>query len=416
MKRLFNLTIAALASVFALASCQNKEEEPVIPATLSTEFTNLEKVSTDTKDGITTIVLKASTAEASIDITVLSPKVYLEAGSYTVGKASGNYSAHYKDKLVDCDVVSGGLTVAVDADENYTLTGALKLSNEQGTILKLTAKGKIEFPAPAEWVYTKTTEDGATVYSIYTIGEVNELVAMATVFGETGEFAVSAAAKDKGTAKIGNSAVSGTFISEPAYGYFMQLSGKVTVTPVKDKMQFVFDGNRDVTYNNCELIAKANVVTKKSPTEPDANGAKFTYKYFSVPSELVEGAIEFTAKVYYAADNSEFISMTSLRSNDTFWKGEGQGKGHGTMVYPMAYYSEALIDKLAIQETCYYVIDGKHYTVPTELYCVINDKSETKGYAMVAPIDGSYNGPAELMDWLTANDMTIWSLVAFVRE
>lgn len=405
MKRLFNLSIAALASVLALASCQEKTPAPVVPATITTEFTNLDKVSTDTKDGVTTIVLKASEADASIEISVLSPKVYLEAGSYSVGTATGNYTAHFKNNVVDCDVVSGGITVAVDAEDNYTITGALKLSNEQGTIVRLTAKGKIEFPAPAEWLYTKKTENNATVYSIYTLGDQNELVAMATVYGDaTGKFDVNTTAA-AGSAMVGTCANAGTFISIDKWGYFMQLSGTVTVQEKTGKLNFIFAGANSATYNNCEEASKVNVPAVKTPRD-----GMYYYKYFFAPSQIAEGAIECTAKVY-TSDFKELFSSIVIVASEDFYLGENQGKGLGFMVYPLEYYVPQTIGKVAINCATYVSIDGVNTIVPDGYYVVINDKSETKGYAMIAPIDGTYTAPEPLWSYLEQN---IWSFGAFV--
>lgn len=405
MKRLFNLSIAALASVLALASCQNKEEGPVVPATISAEFTNLEKVSADTKDGITTIVLKATTAEATFELSVLSPKVYLEAGSYSIGTATGNYTAHYKDKIVDCDVVSGGITVAVDTEDNYTITGALKLSNEQGTILRLTAKGNIEFPAPAEWLYTKKTEDNATVYSIYTLGDQNELVAMATVYGDAkGTFNVNNSAA-AGSAMVGTCANAGTFISIDKWGYFMQLSGTVTVQEKAGKLNFIFAGANSATYNNCEEVSKVNVPSVTTPRD-----GKYFYKYFFAPSQIVEGALECTAKVY-TSDFKELFSSILIVASEDFCMGENQGKGIGFMVYPIEYYVAETIGKVAVNRATYVSIDGVNTIIPDGYYVVVNDKSETKGYAMIAPIDGAYTAPEPLWSYLEQN---IWAFAAFV--
>lgn len=405
MKKFFAISLVALAGILSFASCDPEEKTPAIPAVIETEFSNLAKVSVQTTDGISTIKVNASTDKAAVEFTFTSDKVYLGNGNYVEGTEKGNFTAHYKDELVDNDAVSGVLVVSSDVNDNYTIEGTIRLDNKEGTAVKIKATGKMEFELPAEYNYTVKKEGNNFVYDIYTLGPENVLLAKATVCGsETGEFTV-AGTGEAGTAMYGRAAQSGCFITIGQDGYFMQLSGSVKITAKAGKLTFAFNGpqDRDAIYNNCEKVESVNV---PSPTHPFvAYGVSI--KYFGVESEIVPGAYEFTAKTFLP-DGAEFITITALTSSLDFWRGEGQHQGWGFMTYGYNYYLAAgdagLVGKLGIQPASYYILDNVPHEVPEGYFLVINDQSESGSVTIAAPIDDKYNGPADLMQWLLAAD------------
>lgn len=401
MKKAF-IAIAAGLSVFA--ACSKPEKKAEIPALINASFTSLTNKSVEAGSP-NKLTVTAAENGAELTIVFYSDMVYLANGTYSIGTAAGNYSAHYKDQYVDNDVVSGSVTVALDENDEYNITGALKLNNTDATLVKIDAKGKMEYELPAEYLYTKTTADGATVYNIYTLGESNELLAMATVCGEaTGTFTINNTA-EAGTAKIGSCGNAGTFLSVDKWGKFMLLSGTVKVSEKSGKLNFAFNGTYSGEYNNCQPASSVNVPKVETPRD-----GKYYYKYFFAKSALVENAYECTAKSY-TSDFKELFSSTVIVASEDFYLGENQGKGLGFGVYPFEMYSADLIGKLAINNTTYVSIDGVNTQVPDGYYVVINDRSVEKGYAMIAPIDANYVAPEPLWSFLGQN---IWSFGSFV--
>jgi len=398
--------IALFTCALALAACNKEEEKVEIPSIINATFTAVQN------NGVTAgtpnkLAVAAQENGAEISIVFSSEKIYLEDGAYTVGSANGNFTAHYKDQYVDNDVVSGTLTVSSDSDSKYTISGTLKLNNPEATLVKVSASGVMEYELPAEYCYIKTTDGSAIVYSIYSLGEQNNLLAMATVYGnETGEFEVNTSAKS-GSAMVGTNAKAGTFISVDNWGYFMQLSGSVKIMKKAGKLNFSFDGVYDGSYNNCEEVKSVNVPAYKTPTD-----GMFVYKYFFAPSPIINGAFECTAKVF-TSDGVEFASHTIIVSSQEFYLGENQGKGLGFYNKEMADYNkdvEAANTNFAIKNAGYYSIDGVKYAIPDGYVFVINDNSITKGYSMLADIDGSYSTFEPLLTFLGGS---IWTFICF---
>lgn len=398
--------IALAAVVLALAACEKPVEKVQIPELINATFTTLTNKSVEAGQP-NKLTVTAADNGAEISFVFYTDKVYLDNAVYTVGTAAGNYTAHYKDQYVDNDVVSGSVTVTADDKDNYTITGALKLNNEEETLVKVNATGVMVYELPAEYVYTKATKDGATVYTIYTLGDTNEMLAMATVYGDAlGTFEVNTSGA-AGSAAPGYIAESGTFISIDIWGYFMQFSGTVTISEKAGKLNFVFEGANKGAYRNCQEVAKANVPAYTTPKD-----GFYVYKYFFAPSQLVDNVFECTVKVY-TSDLKEIVTGTFLIDNQDFYKGENQGKGLGYMVYGLEYYSAQTVGKVAFNNGTYMRINGESTVVPNEYYFVVNDKSETKYYAMAAPIDATYTAPEPLMGFL---DNNIWSFAAFTYE
>lgn len=388
MKKIL-FTSAVILTAMLAASCNPQEEQKEeIPAVIEPALTAI------ANNGVTagtpnTINVTASGDGATLEIKFFSDKVYLPAGSYSVGTEAGKYTAHYKDKYIDCDVASGSITVSVDEESNYTVSGSLRLGNELGTIVKANVTGLMEFELPTEYYYVQSSADGATVYDIYSLGDTNEHLAKATVFGETGKFTVDGS-KKSGTALYGCGAISGSFFKVSTDGYFMALSGTVTVQKRAGKLNFTFDGARDIAFNNCEKKTSVNEVINK-PTELGT----LTCKYFIVESEIAKGAYEFTEKLFFGNGN-EFISITLLLSKTTI-----TGENLHPMIQPYENYKEENVDNYAIGPACYYMIDGKpvQASMAGDVYGMVNASYEAAGIGFALPLTASYILPDDLFNY-----------------
>lgn len=403
MKR-FYLVSAVVIAALATFSCKPAEDpKEEIPALINASLTTL------TNDGITAgtpnILNVSATGEGTVlTIKFYSDKIYLPNASYTIGTANGNYTAHYKDSYVDSDVASGTLTASSDENSNYTLSGSLRLNNEQGTVVKINVTGLMEYELPSEYCYVQSSEGGATVYDIYTLGDENEHVAKATVFGETGTFAVNGS-KQNGSALYGCCATTGSFFKKGNDGYFMALSGNITVQKKAGKLNFTFDGARDTTFNNCEKVTSVNKIVNK-PVGPIA-ASSYLCKYCIVESEIAPGAYEFTEKTFFP-DGSEFISITLLLSNTTI-----TGKNlHGPIV-GYDQYTEDKVDEtdenvIAIGPACYYFIDGEPVLIDMSgsLYGMINASYESAGIGFALPLTANLTLPTDLFNYLKTIDPT----------
>ena len=398
MKRIVKLSFAALAGVLALAACKKEEAKIEIPAVITANFDNLGKA--DFVQGTPNqIKLTASSTDATLSITVFTDKVYLEDASFTVGSAAGNYAMHYKDTYVDNDVVSGSLSVTSDEDFNYTVTGTVKLDNEEGTAVKLTATGHFEFELPAEYCYVQSKNGDAVVYDIYTLGDTNEHLAKATVYGgETGKFEVNGT-KESGSALYGCHADEGCFASFGEDGYFMQFSGTVEIKKKSGLIAVDFKGPREISFPNCKKVDKVNVPSAVVPNFTAESAA--VIKAYSVPSQIVKGAYELTAKVFI--DGNETSCVTQLAGY------EGPAVDANTVAVIKGFDAylaitsvEAGTTPIGIGPGCYYTLDGSHVAPPMDgtIYSQIWMRSDYVGISSMlttnmALIDDVFN-------WLVA--------------
>ena len=169
MKKVLFL-FAAAATLFALSSCEDKPDEPKVPTNIDANFTNLVKGDI-VKGDVSKFPVSATADGAQLDLTFYADNIYIPAGSYSVGTASGNYEGKFKNADVDAAIKSGAITVALEGEGNYTMTGTLRLDNEAGTLVKLNATGTLPYETPTEYYYKveDQTIDGinAHVYKIY---------------------------------------------------------------------------------------------------------------------------------------------------------------------------------------------------------------------------------------------------------
>lgn len=346
--------------MLSIAACDddNKGGEDPIPTLVEVTFNSLAKGDIVAGE-LNALPVTATSADGDVlELTFYTDKIYLAAGTYTFGKAAGNYSGHFKGHKLDLDVASGNVVVAVEGDEDYTLSGTIRLDNEQGTAIKLSAAGKMVYEFPTEYYYTvdknvKKGDKTANVYKVYAMKDAQQLAEFA-VRGEEGVFEVKDSGAD-GTAIIGV-ANGGTWLWRENYGTYPLLHGKVTIAKSHGKLNFTVDDIEDVAFNNCEL--KADIVPASRKGNDSIEG--FTALFYNEESPVVAGRYELTAKLYFA-DGREFMAVTLFTSTEMpCTQAAKVGKRcNFTLVKDFA----SMVDggEYFLFDAAYYVIDGVYY-------------------------------------------------------
>ena len=381
MKKIISLVFAAAAALM-MASCNHVD--PVNPdpnrhpAVIKANYSDLSNGAI-TGENVKVLPVTASSESGALSLNFYSDKIYLPAGTYTLGKGVGNYSGHFKNDWVDADIVAGMLTVSLTGEEDYAISGTVRLADEAGTAVKIRSNGKMFYEFPTEYYYTFTknaTVNGFTadVYKIYDMTSSVQLAEFSVAGGETGDFAVAGTGA-AGTAIYGT-ANSGSWLFIPGYGTHILIHGTVSISNSHGKKNFVVNDTNNGEFNNCEL--KQDLV----PVLPASNNDRsfMTTKFFSVQSPLVEGMYELTVKLYHT-DGTEFLSFTDLTAtpNPALEKIAAEGKTGG-MAYSIMPYEDCLSatpdKKYAIGPTCFYMYEGVKYEVPTGqgLFALINAK------------------------------------------
>ena len=420
MKKLL-FFFASAAALFAIASCDDKPEgpdTPEVPAQIEVTLPNL--VKGDVVPGeINKLPVTASADGVDLELTFYSDKVYLAAGTYTVGQAVGNYEGKVKTKVVEAQIKSGTITVADDGNDGYTLTGTLRLDNEVGTLAKLNATGTLAYELPTEYYYTLTKGTDANVYKIYDL-QNHQLAAAAVVGAEEGTFDVV-----EGKALPGN-VNDGTWTWIDGFGTEIYLHGKVTVSTSHGKKVFKFEDNHTRTFSNCELKADLTPALVRGATAADdifatqdAAGNIAAVTFTAVPSPVVKDMFEVTAKLFWP-DGREFLTMTVLTNNETFPISDQGGKPSKIVPYDeyKAYDTATAAEtykgtkgRIAPVGTCFYVANGVKTGVEISdvsgLFALINYKDDAeKGikYALVTYLDAKYAVPESLLAVLAGDD------------
>ena len=355
MKKLL-FFFASAAALFAIASCGEKPEDaPEVPAQIEVALTNL--VKGDVVAGeINKLPVTASADGVELELTFYSDKVYLAAGTYTVGQAVGNYEGKVKTKAVEAQIKSGTITVADDGNDGYTLTGTLRLDNEAGTLAKLNATGTLAYELPTEYYYTLDKGADANVYKIFDL-ENHQLASAAVVGAEEGTFDVL-----EGKALPG-APNAGTWVWIDNFGTEIYLHGKVTVSTSHGKKVFKFEDNHTRTFSNCELKASITPALIKGATDEENLFSFGLVSYTTVASPVVKDMFEVTAKLFWN-DGREFLSFVVL-TNDGEFPFSVPGKGNPSRVvsyddyknYDAAKY-EGTKGRVSPAGTCYYVVNG----------------------------------------------------------
>jgi len=389
MKKFFLFLLSA-AAMLSIAACgdDNKGGDDPIPSLLEVTFNSLVKGDITTGE-LNVIPVTATSADGDVlELTFYTDKIYLPAGTYAFGNASGNYTGHFKGHKLDLDVESGNVVVAVEGDENYTLTGTIRLNNEQGTAIKISATGKLVYEFPTEYYYTvdknvKKGEITANVYKVYSMEGAKQLAEFA-VRGEEGAFEVKDSGAE-GTAIIGV-ANGGTWLWREDYGTYPLLHGKITISKSHGRLNFVVDDIDDVAFNNCEL--KTDIVPASKKGNDSLEG--LTAKFFNEESPAVPGRYELTAKLYFA-DGREFLAVTlftstSMPCTQTAMVGKRSN-------YTVATNYASMTDgEYFLFDSAYYVIDGEYYDMGATNVFQICYKHKTGKDPSLAVIPIIYDG------------------------
>lgn len=359
MKKFFLFLLSA-AAMLSIAACgdDNKGGDDPIPSLLEVTFNSLVKGDITTGE-LNVLPVTATSADGDVlELTFYTDKIYLPAGTYAFGNASGNYTGHFKGHKLDLDVESGNVVVAVEGDENYTLTGTIRLNNEQGTAIKISATGKLVYEFPTEYYYTvdknvKKGEITANVYKVYSMEGAKQLAEFA-VRGEEGTFEVKDSGAD-GTAIIGV-ANGGTWLWRDNYGTYPLLHGKIAISKSHGRLNFAVDDIQDVSFNNCEL--KADIVPASRKGDDSLTG--LTAIFYNEESPAVSGRYELTAKLYFA-DGREFMAVTLFTSTSMpATQTAAVGK---RLNYTVVNDFASMVDggDYYLFGAAYYVIDGVYY-------------------------------------------------------
>ena len=365
---------ATAAALLAFASCGEDptgDPTPEVPAQIEVTLTNL--VKGDIVAGeINKLPVTASADGVELELTFYTDKIYLPAGSYSIGQAVGNYEGKVKTKEVEAAIKSGSITVAEDGNDGYTLTGTLRLDNEVGTLAKLSATGTLVYEFPTEYYYTVVTEADTTTYKIFDL-ECHQLASAAVRSAEDGTFDVL-----KGEALPG-APDAGTWVWIDDFGTEIYLHGKVSISTTHGRKIFKFEDNHKRTFSNCELKSSITPVLIKGATaEDDLFSAIFKAdsaiaKVTSVPSPVVEGMYEVTAKLFWP-DGREYISFVILTEVENFPFNEQKSNPSRIVVYDdyKNYDKETAATTYAGTKgrispvgTCFFVASGVKTAVPT---------------------------------------------------
>ena len=405
MKKVILLFFAAAAAL-SMASCSpdgpDNPDPNRHPAVIRANYSALNN-GTITGEELKVLPVSASSEAGNLDLKFFSDKIYLPAGTYTIGKEIGNYSGHFKNDWVDADIAAGMLTVTLEGEEDYAINGTVRLADEAGTAVKVRSNGKMVYEFPTEYYYTLTknaTVNGFTadVYKIYDIATSVQLAEVSVAGGDSGEFPVAGTGA-AGTAIYG-SPNAGSWLFIPGYGTHIMIHGSVSISQSHGKKNFVFTDTNSGAFNNCEL--KQDIV----PALPASNNDRsfMMVKFYSVESPLIEGMYELTVKLYYT-DGTEFLSFTDITAtpNPALEAIEAKGKTGG-MAYGIKPFDACLnataSDKFAVGPTCFYMYEGVKYEVPMDqgLFALINAKSYEGGIiaGLFIFMDAGYGVPEPL--------------------
>jgi hypothetical protein len=425
MKKLLYFALAASASLL-VASCDNGSEPEnagftVIEANYSSLTRGQEK-----GEGVVTVPVSATSEAGALELTFYSSIPFLAPGAYTVGEGLGHFSGHYKGGDVDGDFNNGMLTVTLDGVKNFGISGTVRLKDKEGTIVKIRAKGVLEYDIPTNYYYTeekgKSNGISALIYKLYDKTTSVQVAQVAIVGQEEGEYRI-AATGDAGTAVYG-SVNDGSWFFDPSYGTYFMLHGGVSIgSTFPDRLDFSFTDkfnyteNASVDFNYCEK--KDDLVPATGTSSGDMSFMML--HFYSIPSPVIEGMYEFTVKMNYTPGD-EFISFTGLTAtpNPILEPLQKDGDSTGGVAFMATSYEDYLAGKsgakTAIVPTCFYTWEGVRYEIPFEEgYAMVMNGKRAQGAvaALLAPTNMSYSLPEPLLSGMAAKGLSIWNLMGY---
>ncbi|MCR5246078.1 MAG: hypothetical protein K6C31_07145 [Bacteroidales bacterium] len=425
MKKFIYFALAVSASLI-LASCRDGSQ-PEMPGynVIEANYSSLTK-GQETGEAVVTVPVSASSDAGTLNLDFYSNIPFLSPGAYTVGEGLSHFNGHFKSNTVEGDINNGMLTVTLDGVKNFAISGTVRLKDEEGTIVKIRAKGELEYDIPTNYYYTEEAGSSngipALVYKLYDKATSVQIAQLAVVGTGEGDYQISPTG-EAGTAVFG-SVNDGCWFFDASYGTYLMIHGGVSVSSTfPDRLdfsftdQFNFTENASVDFNYCEK--KQDIV----PAAPASSGdmSFMMLHFYSIPSPVADGMYELTIKMNYTAGD-EFLSFTGLTDtpNPILESLQKDGDSTGGVAFmPVSYtdyLSGAASPKSAIIPTCYYVWEGVKYDIPfDEGFAMVLNAQRAQGVVvgLVAPTNMSYSLPEPLLSGMAAKGLSIWNLMGY---
>lgn len=418
MKRIAYIVCGVLLALAGTACTQESHFAPDGTPVVNVKYTNLTKGAV-TEGDLYDYAVTGSGEGSTLSLDFHTSQIFLAPGIYKVGTEDGQVNGHFKGDGLDNDIVSGSITVTLEGETSYTVSGTVRLNDEGGTPVRVRATGDMNFDIPTYYYYTDTPNGkvngiNAHIYRIYDMNTSVQLAEIAVVGDGVGTYTVSNSG-DAGSAVYG-SVEGGCWFYKEGYGTHMLCHGDVTISEFPNKKNFKIDDTVSGEYLCCAL---------KQDLEPAlaiGEGISFMRLTFSsVPSPVVKDMYEYTVKMFY--DNGqELFSMTAVTPtpNPIMELIEKEGKTGGYPFQTKVSYDEYLKlsasgDRCAIDPICYYVCNGIRYAIPDGFAFVVNAKLASGIVAgLLAPTNMSYSLPPELQAYLDGVGGSIWGLIGYV--
>ena len=425
MKKLIYFALAASASLI-LASCHDGSQ-PEMPGynVIEANYSSLTR-GQETGEAVVTVPVSASSDAGTLDLNFFSNIPFLSPGAYTVGDGLSHFNGHFKGNAVEGDINNGMLTVTLDGVKDFTISGTVRLKDAEGTIVKIRAKGELEYDIPTNYYYTEEAGSSngipALVYKLYDKATSVQIAQLAVVGTGEGDYQISPTG-EAGTAVYG-SVNEGCWFYDASYGTYLMIHGGVSVSSTfPDRLNFSFSDkfnfteNAAIDFNYCEK--KQDIV----PATPASSGdmSFMMLHFYSIPSPVAEGMYELTIKMNYTAGD-EFLSFTGLTDtpNPILEPLQKDGDSTGGVAFmPVSYadyLSGAATAKSAIVPTCYYVWEGVKYDIPFDQgFAMVLNAQRMQGIVagLVAPTNMSYSLPEPLLSGMAAKGLSIWNLMGY---
>lgn len=425
MKKLLYFALAASASLI-LASCHDGSQ-PEMPGynVIEANYSSLTR-GQETGEAVVTVPVSASSDAGTLDLNFFSNIPFLSPGAYTVGDGLSHFNGHFKGNAVEGDINNGMLTVTLDGVKDFTISGTVRLKDTEGTIVKIRAKGELEYDIPTNYFYTEEAGSSngipALIYKLYDKATSVQIAQLAVVGTGEGDYQISPTG-EAGTAVYG-SVNEGCWFYDASYGTYLMIHGGVSVSSTfPDRLNFSFTDkfnfteNATVDFNYCEK--KQDIV----PAAPASSGdmSFMMLHFYSIPSPVAEGMYELTIKMNYTAGD-EFLSFTGLTDtpNPILEPLQKEGDSTGGVAFMPVSYADYLSgtasSKSAIIPTCYYVWEGVKYDIPFDKgYAMVLNAQRIQGIVagLFAPTNMSYSLPEPLLSGMAAKGLSIWNLMGY---
>ena len=428
MKKLLYFALAVSAGLFA-ASCGKNSSGPEMTGydVIVVNYSSLIKGETQGED-IVTVPVKATSEDGTLDLDFYSKIHFLAPGAYTVGEGVTNFTGHFKNSSLDADINNGMIKVTLNGTDHFDISGTVRLKDKEGTIVKIRAKGVLEYEIPTNYYYTE--ENGKFGYidnpfHIYKVFDKASSVQVAQimVMGEgEGDYVISPKG-DPNTAAYGTPK-SGCWFYDPSYGTYIMIHGGVTVgSTFPERLDFYFNDKFNFTDKPSVDFVYCEKKQDLVPAVPVSSGdvSFMMARFYSIPSPVMEGKYELTVKVNYTMGD-EFLSFTGITDtpNPLLEPLNKDGDSTGGVAFMSVSYKDYLEGKAeaknAIEPTCFYVWQGQKYEIPfVDGYAMVANVQMKSGIiaGLLAPTNMAYELPEPLNSGLAAQEAGIWNLMFY---